>query len=62
MTETDTETQTDPPPLRLMNLNVQTPTQTLLDDTSVTIPGGKITVIVGGSARASRCCCGCWRG
>lgn len=43
------EPTTDPPPLRLNNLCVQTPTQTLLDDTTVTIPGGKITVIVGGS-------------
>ncbi len=37
------------PPLRLVDLHISAGPQTLLDDTNVTIPGGKITVIVGGS-------------
>ena len=36
-------------PLRLLDLCVSAGSQVLLESTSVTIPGGKITVIVGGS-------------
>lgn len=37
------------PPLRLANVSVEAGGRMLLDDTSATMPGGKITVIVGGS-------------
>jgi ABC-type transporter Mla maintaining outer membrane lipid asymmetry ATPase subunit MlaF/ABC-type transporter Mla maintaining outer membrane lipid asymmetry permease subunit MlaE len=37
------------PSLRLVNLRINTDAKVLLADTSLTIPGGKITVIVGGS-------------
>ena len=37
------------PPLRLVDLHISAGPQMLLADTNVTIPGGKITVIVGGS-------------
>lgn len=48
--ETDQETeQRDQLPLRLVDLRINALSQTLLDNTCVTIPGGKITVIVGGS-------------
>ncbi len=46
MTEID---DLDQPPLRLIDLNVQAGSQVLLSDATLTIPGGKITVIVGGS-------------
>ena len=36
-------------PLRLSGVNVTAGDRTLLQDTTVTIPGGKITIIVGGS-------------
>ncbi len=36
-------------PLRLSGVNISAGDRPLLEDTSVTIPGGKITVIVGGS-------------
>ena len=36
-------------PLRLVDLRIDAGQQTLLENTNVTIPGGKITVIVGGS-------------
>ncbi|MEM9588810.1 MAG: ATP-binding cassette domain-containing protein [Planctomycetota bacterium] len=45
-----TREASDPtPPLRLRDLSVRAGQRTLLNDTTVTMPGGKITVIVGGS-------------
>lgn len=37
------------PPLRLVDVRCEAGDRVLIEDTSVTIPGGKITVIVGGS-------------
>lgn len=40
---------TNPPSLQLRNVRLEAGTRVLMDGTTVTIPGGKITVIVGGS-------------
>lgn len=48
MSDTDSE-PFQQPQLRLVDLHIEAASQVLLDDTTVTIPGGKITVIVGGS-------------
>lgn len=48
MSDSETEPQL-PVPLRLVDLRISAGQQRLLENTNVTIPGGKITVIVGGS-------------
>ena len=45
----NTLTATSEPSLQLIDLNIRAGDRFLLRDTNVTIPGGKITVIVGGS-------------
>lgn len=50
MTEVATTTEpTTQQPLCLRDVHVQAGERVLMTETSVTIPGGKITVIVGGS-------------
>ena len=43
-------------PLRLANLRIDAGSQTLLEETNVTLRGGKITVIVGASGAGKPCC------